>query len=80
MAVVALRRSGGHSAANTLPSDSPASVLQDTPPSAAGFRPTVAPALRLAAAAQCSAVMTSVTSAFCAGAAILPAVLWNDAR
>ena len=80
MAVVALRRSGGQSAAGTLPSGSPASVLQETPPSAAAVRQTAAPAFRLAAAVQCSAVMTSVTSAFCAAAAILLAVLWYDAR
>lgn len=80
MAVVALRRSGRQSAAGTLPSGSPASVLQATPPSAADVRHTVAPAFRLAATAQCSAVMTSVTSAFCAAAAMLSAVLCNDAR
>ena len=79
VAVVTLRRSGGQSAAGTLPSGSPASVLQATPPSAAAVRQTAAPAFKLAAAAQCSTVMTSVTSAFCAAAAILLAVLWNDA-
>jgi hypothetical protein len=76
VAVVALRRSGGQSAAGTLPSGSPASVLQATPPSAAGARHTAAPALRLAAAA---AAIASVTSAFCVAAAMLPAVLCNDA-
>ena len=80
VAVVALRRSGGQSAAGMLPSGSPASVLQATPPSAAGARHTAAPAFRLAAAALCSAAIASVTSAFCAAAAMLSAVLCNDSR